>query len=59
MIIGNEVIMSYNIQFHLHISNIGVIIPVGALIPIRDTRMIPEIIKTKIIMRNRRKDACF
>lgn len=31
----------------LHILAIGVIIPVGTLIPIRDTRMIPEILKTE------------
>lgn len=31
----------------LHIPLIRVIISLGTLIPIRDTRMIPEIIKTK------------
>lgn len=31
----------------LPISLIRVIIPVGTLIPIRDTRMIPEILKTE------------
>lgn len=31
----------------LHILAIRVIIPVCALIPIRDTRMIPEILKTE------------
>lgn len=31
----------------LHIPLIGVMIPVGTLIPIRDTRMIPETLKTK------------
>lgn len=31
----------------LHISIIRVIIPVGTLILIRDTRMIPETLKTK------------
>lgn len=31
----------------LHILFIGVKIPVGTLIPIRDTRMIPEILKTE------------
>lgn len=31
----------------LHIPFIRVIISVGTLIPIRDTRMIPEILKTK------------
>lgn len=31
----------------LHIPFSRVILPVGALIPIRDTRMIPEILKTE------------
>ena len=31
----------------LHILAIRVLIPVGTLIPIRDTRMIPEILKTE------------
>lgn len=41
-----EVILE-NIKFPLHIPLIRVIIQVGTLIPIRDTRMIPEIVKTK------------
>ena len=31
----------------LHIPLSGVLIPVGTLIPIRDTQMIPETLKTK------------
>ena len=31
----------------LHILGIRVLIPVGTLIPIRDTRMIPEILTTE------------
>lgn len=31
----------------LFIFRIRIILPVGALIPIRDTRMIPEILKTE------------
>lgn len=35
------------LKFTLHISMIGVIILAGTLIPVRDTRMIPEILKTE------------
>lgn len=35
------------LKFALHISMIGVIILAGTLILIRDTRMIPEILKTE------------
>lgn len=46
-----------NMKIFIVHSFIGVLIPVGTLISIRDTRMIPKILKTKKIKRSRRKDA--
>ena len=43
----------------LPISLIRVIIPVGALISIRDTRMIPEILKTENNREKQTKRCCF